>query len=94
MAGLAVLAVVFIAGLAWAKWIPYEQKASKLSSTHCWSGGTLFADSGKPGAAPTFSGAWHFKCPSWSAMVFSSSPASKLVSPFHRRTGGNARVQD
>jgi hypothetical protein len=60
IAGLAVLAVVFLAGLAWAKWIPYGQKASTLSGTHSWSGGAVFADSGKPGAAPTFSGAWHF----------------------------------
>jgi uncharacterized protein len=60
LAGVLVLAVVFIAGLLWAKWIPYAQKASKLSITHSWSGGTMFADSGKPGALPTFSGAWHF----------------------------------
>lgn len=60
IAGVLVLAVVFVAGLAWAKWIPYGQKASKLSGTHSWSGGTMFADSGKPGALPTFSGAWHF----------------------------------
>lgn len=32
----------------------------KLSSTHSWSGGILFADAGKAGALPTFSGAWHF----------------------------------
>lgn len=60
IAGVLVLAVVFAAGLAWAKWIPYGQKASKLSGTHSWSGGTMFADSGKPGTLPTFSGAWHF----------------------------------
>ncbi|HVT66616.1 MAG TPA: permease [Trebonia sp.] len=60
IAGVLVLAVVFAAGLAWAKWIPYGQKAGKLSGTHSWSGGTMFADSGKPGALPTFSGAWHF----------------------------------
>jgi uncharacterized membrane protein YraQ (UPF0718 family) len=52
--------VVLIAGLAWAKWIPYAQKASGLSGTHAWSGGTIFADSGKPGTLPTFSGAWRF----------------------------------
>ena len=60
IAGVLVLAVVFVAGLLRAKWIPYGQKASKLSSTHSWSGGTIFANSGKPGALPTFSGAWHF----------------------------------
>jgi uncharacterized membrane protein YraQ (UPF0718 family) len=60
IAGVLVLAVVFVAGLLWAKWLPYGQKAGKLSSTHSWSGGTVFANSGNPGALPTFSGAWHF----------------------------------
>lgn len=46
IAGLLVLAVVFVAGLAWAKWIPYGQKVGKLSSTHSWAGGALFTDSG------------------------------------------------
>jgi uncharacterized protein len=58
--GLLVLAIVFIAGLAWAKWLPYQQKAGTLSITHSWSGGTMFAAAGKAGALPTFSGAWHF----------------------------------
>jgi uncharacterized membrane protein YraQ (UPF0718 family) len=60
VAGVLVLAVVFVAGLAWAKWIPYAQKAHHLGNTHSWSGGTMFADSGKPGAFPAFSGARHF----------------------------------
>lgn len=60
VAGVAVLAVVFIAGLTWAKWIPYAQKASHLGDTHKWSGGIMFADSGRPGSAPALSGAWHF----------------------------------
>lgn len=59
-AGLFVLAVVFVLGLSWAKWIPYGQKASSLSITHAWSGGTMFADSGHPGALPSFAGARHF----------------------------------
>jgi uncharacterized protein len=60
LAGLAVLAVVFVLGLLWAKWVPYAQKASHLGATHTWSGGALFAKSGKPGAAPTLPGAWRF----------------------------------
>jgi uncharacterized membrane protein YraQ (UPF0718 family) len=60
VAGVLVLTVVFILGLAWAKWIPYAQKAHHLGSTHTWSGGAIFADSGKPGALPAFSGARHF----------------------------------
>ncbi|HLH82417.1 MAG TPA: permease [Trebonia sp.] len=58
--GVLILAAVFVAGLAWAKWIPYAQKARHLGTTHAWSGGTMFAASGRPGALPAFSGAWHF----------------------------------
>jgi uncharacterized membrane protein YraQ (UPF0718 family) len=98
-AGLLVLAVVFVAGLAWAKWIPYGQKAGKLSSTHSWAGSTMFADAGKPGALPTFSGAWHF---SWiyfqdvgrgflvalliAAALDALVPQSWLLSVLNRRT--------
>lgn len=60
IAGVLVLVLVFVAGLLWAKWIPYGQKANHLSVTHAWSGGTMFADSGKPGALPSFAGARHF----------------------------------
>jgi hypothetical protein len=99
IAGLLVVAVVFTAGLAWAKWIPYGQKAINLSSSHSWSGGTMFADSGKPGALPTFSGAWHF---SWVyfqeiwkgflvALLIAAAfdalvPRAWLLSLLHRRT--------
>jgi uncharacterized membrane protein YraQ (UPF0718 family) len=60
VAGLIVLAVIFVLGLSWAKWIPYGQKASHLSVTHAYPGGTMFADSGRPGALPSFAGARHF----------------------------------
>jgi uncharacterized protein len=52
--------VVSVLGLWWAKWSPYARKASHLNTTHAWSGGIMFAKSGRPGAAPTFSGAWRF----------------------------------
>lgn len=60
MSGVLVLLVIFAAGLAWAKWIPYTQKAVHLSHAGSWSGAPLFADSGKPGAAPSLSGSWDF----------------------------------
>ena len=60
VAGVLVLAAVFVAGLSWAKWLPYAHKAGALSDTHRWSGGSMFAEAGAAGAAPTFSGAWHF----------------------------------
>jgi uncharacterized membrane protein YraQ (UPF0718 family) len=55
-----VLAAVFVAGLLWAKWVPYAHKATSISTTHAWPGGAMFADSGAPGATPTVSGAWNF----------------------------------
>lgn len=60
VAGVCVLAVVFAAGLAWAKWLPYAGRASHLSTTHAWSGGTVFAHSGAPGSAPALAGSWRF----------------------------------
>lgn len=60
MCGVAVLAIVFVVGLLWAKWVPYAQKASGLATTHTWAGSSLFSHSGAPGAAPTLSGAWRF----------------------------------
>ncbi|HEY3683601.1 MAG TPA: permease [Streptosporangiaceae bacterium] len=58
--GVSVLGVLLVAGLAWAKWVPYAGKIGALSGTHAWPGGAIFASSGNPGAAPTFAGAWHF----------------------------------
>ena len=60
VAGIGVLAVAFVLGLAWAKWIPYAHKADRLSVTHAWPGHVLFAHSGAPGTAPTLAGSWHF----------------------------------
>lgn len=58
--GVLILAALFVAGLTWAKWLPYADKASGLGDTHTWSGGAIFAEAGAPGAAPTLSGAWEF----------------------------------
>lgn len=60
LSGVAVLAIVFVLGLLWAKWVPYAHKASGLTTTHTWSGSSMFTKSGAPGAAPTLSGAWRF----------------------------------
>ncbi|MBB4683908.1 permease [Amycolatopsis jiangsuensis] len=60
IAGIAVLAALFIAGLLWAKWIPYAGKASTVADTRTWSGGAIFAKAGAPGSAPSWSGAWQF----------------------------------
>jgi uncharacterized membrane protein YraQ (UPF0718 family) len=58
--GTATLLVLLMAGLLWAKWIPYSHKAHGLSVTHTWSGVSVFSSAGAPGAAPTWRGAWDF----------------------------------
>jgi uncharacterized membrane protein YraQ (UPF0718 family) len=60
VAGVCVLAVVLVGGLLWAKWLPYADKARGLGRTHTWPGGAIFASSGDPGTAPSWSGAWEF----------------------------------
>lgn len=57
---LCVLTVVFVGGVLWAKWLPYADKAMSLSRTHTWPSGSIFASSGAPGAAPSWSGAWRY----------------------------------
>jgi uncharacterized membrane protein YraQ (UPF0718 family) len=58
--GVLVLAGLSVAGLLWAKWLPYAHKISGLAGTHTWSGGAIFTASGPAGAAPSWSGAWQF----------------------------------
>jgi uncharacterized membrane protein YraQ (UPF0718 family) len=60
LGGVLVAAMLLALGLAWAKWLPYAHKATGLFSSHTWPGTVAFAESGAPGAAPTFAGAWRF----------------------------------
>jgi uncharacterized membrane protein YraQ (UPF0718 family) len=57
LVGLGVLVVLFVAGLAWAKWLPYTEKATGLRETHTWAGTPVFAAAGD---TPSWSGAWSF----------------------------------
>ncbi len=41
VAGVAVLALVTVSGLLWAKWLPYADKASGLASSRTWPGSSL-----------------------------------------------------
>lgn len=60
LVGVAVLAVVLVLGLVWAKWLPYLAKAGTLSDTRSWSGSPIFSAAGHAGAAPSVAGALHF----------------------------------
>ncbi len=51
---------LFIAGVAWAKWLPYAGKTLTLSDTHDWSGTPILGASGAPGATPSLGGALEF----------------------------------
>jgi len=58
LVGLAVLALLLVGGLAWAKWLPYLDKTTVLSDTGAWDGGAIF-DSTADAASPWAAG-WDF----------------------------------
>jgi uncharacterized membrane protein YraQ (UPF0718 family) len=50
------VAAVAVAGLLWAKWLPYGEKLAGLAGTHAWSGSSILTVGGvAPGDAPS----WH-----------------------------------
>ena len=54
--GVALTLGVFVAGLLWAKWMPYTAKALRAHRTHHWSGSNILAVGGvRAGDGPT----WH-----------------------------------
>ncbi|MEP9381652.1 permease [Nocardioides cheoyonin] len=60
LAGVAVLAVLLVVGLSWAKWLPYAEKVRDLAASRSWSGSALFLSAGQPGDLPSLAGAWDF----------------------------------
>jgi uncharacterized membrane protein YraQ (UPF0718 family) len=50
---------LLVAGLLWAKWLPYADKARGLSATGTWSGSSIFRAS-RPEGAPSLAGAVDF----------------------------------
>jgi uncharacterized membrane protein YraQ (UPF0718 family) len=58
--GAAVLALVALLGLTWAKWSPYLDRARTISSSGDYPGKDVLAKAGEPGSAPSLSGAWDF----------------------------------
>lgn len=57
MLGVLVLAGLLVAGLAWAKWLPYAHKITGLADTHTWAGGAILPGTGSGHSA---AGAWRF----------------------------------
>lgn len=58
--GALVFVLIAIAGLTWAKWLPYAHKVDALSASRHYSGAFLLEDAGSAGSAPSVSGAWRF----------------------------------
>ncbi|MGH9107973.1 MAG: permease [Acidimicrobiales bacterium] len=58
--GAAILAVIAVAGITYAKWWPYGHKVVKVLSAHAYPGTSIFASAGSPGAAPTWHATWSF----------------------------------
>lgn len=56
-AGVGVLALLLVSGLAWAKWLPYVDKGRSLADGRTWPGGTVLDAAG---ATPSLAGAWAF----------------------------------
>ncbi|WP_345505529.1 permease [Terrabacter aeriphilus] len=58
--GVLVVLALLVAGLLWAKWLPYAERTRTLSATGAWSGSAIFGASGEPGSAPSVAGALDF----------------------------------
>jgi uncharacterized protein len=59
--GAAVTLAVFVAGLLWAKWLPYAAKALKAQHTHHWSASNILTVGGvRAGDGPTWQAATTF----------------------------------
>ena len=57
LVAVAVATLVAVLGLAWAKWLPYADRAGTLASTRAWKGGSLLGTGAGEGA---FARAWDF----------------------------------
>ncbi|OBG49479.1 permease [Mycobacterium sp. E735] len=70
--GVLVAVALFVAGLLWAKWLPYAGKAATARRTHHWSGSSVLTVGGvHPGDRP----AWHAAATFFHAYVASIWPA-------------------
>lgn len=72
IAGVLITVAVFVAGLTWAKWMPYVSKATTAARTHHWSGSDILSVGGvRAGDAPS----WHAATTFLHAYVASIWPA-------------------
>lgn len=87
--GAAVVLLVLVVGLLWAKWLPYIGKARTLADTRSWSGNPIFTSAGTPGAAPSLSGSWQlavdYFTAVWKALVVAMVVAAGIDALVPRR---------
>jgi len=95
--GAVVVALTLVAGLAWAKWLPYSDKVTTMLGTGEWDGSAVL-DVG--GTAPSLSGAWTFMVTYteavWPALLVSLLVAAGIDALLSRRwlqrfMGGGSR---
>lgn len=88
-AGFSITLLILVAGLLWAKWLPYELEAHTLAETGTWEGNAIFDTAGAPGAAPSFHGAFDFTLAYlkavWKAALVALLVAAALESLIPRR---------
>ena len=61
MIAVGIAVAIAVAGLAWAKWVPYTGKIVSLGAGSPWPGGDILRTGGvQPGDAPSWSAAWSF----------------------------------
>lgn len=58
--GLAAFLLIAVVALWWAKWAPYADRLRITDATGAYPGHDVLAKAGRPGAAPSWSGAWSF----------------------------------
>lgn len=58
--GFAAFLAIAVAALWWAKWAPYADRLRITDATGAYPGHDVLAKAGRPGAEPSWSGAWSF----------------------------------
>ncbi|PRZ43598.1 hypothetical protein CLV47_102288 [Antricoccus suffuscus] len=59
--GALITATIAVAGLAWAKWVPYWGKATGAAGSHAWAGTNILNAGGvESGDAPSWAAGWSF----------------------------------
>lgn len=75
LTGALLFAVLLVAAIAWAKWLPYTEKVGSLLSNRTWSGDSVL---GTQGGGPSLRAGWEFTL-AYSAAVWKALIAALVV---------------